>query len=204
MKRSGRMEMRVGGSRLALRLAGGLLLGFLGLCLWIERQGQREEIVPADAIIVLGAAQWDGRPSPVLQARLDRGIELYRQGYAPLLVLTGGVGAGDCQSEAAVGRDYALTRGVPAGAILIEEQSRTTVQNLQQAGVLLTSREARSVLLVSDPFHMARACWMARDLGLQPHSAPTRASPISEDFYKELRYLLREGFAVIVYGLLGK
>lgn len=200
MKRCRRFDARW----IVLGLFSGLLLGFLGLCLWIDRQGQHQEMVPADVIVVLGAAQWNGRPSPVLQSRLDRGIELYRQGYAPLLVLTGGVGAGDVQSEAAVGRDYALDRGVPAAAILIEEQSRTTLQNLQQVRALLEPLGLNRILLVSDPFHMARSSWMARDLGLQPYPAPTRTSPISRDAYKELRYLLREGFAMIVYALLGK
>lgn len=178
--------------------------GFLGLCLWVEWQGRQEEIVPADAIVVLGAAQWNGRPSPVLQARLDRAIELYQQGYASWLVLTGGSVPGDPHSEAAVGRAYAMAQGVPAEAILIEDRSRTTLENLQGASSLLQTRQARSILLVSDPFHMARALCIARDLGLAAHPAPTHTSPVSQEALSRAGYDLREAAALLGYWLLGK
>jgi uncharacterized SAM-binding protein YcdF (DUF218 family) len=182
-----------------LLLASLLLLGFLALCGWISLEGRREEIVPADAIIVLGAAQWNGRPSPVLQARLDRALELYRDGYAPLLVFTGGALPGDQATEASVGREYALQHGVPERAILLEESSHTTYENLAGACALLLPRGARSVLLVSDPFHMARGQIIARDLGLDPHPAPTHTSPIYREPLKVARYTAREAAALLLY-----
>jgi uncharacterized SAM-binding protein YcdF (DUF218 family) len=190
--------------RFFLLLLGGLVPAFAGLCLWIWWQGTREDLVHADAIVVLGAAQWAGRPSPVLQARLERGIELYEQGFAPLLVLTGGSVPGDPDSEASVGQAYALARGVPAENILIEESSRTTVQNLRGAWELLAERGASSVLLVSDPFHMGRALYIARRQGFDPHPAPTRSSPISREPLNEFRYVVREAFALVGYWLTGE
>lgn len=188
---------------LLLIIPGVILLGFFGLCLWIREQSRREELVPADAIVVLGAAQWNGRPSPVLQARLDRAIALYREGYAPLLVLTGGSVAGDPFSEASVGRAYAQAQGVPDEAILVEEESRSTLENLRGAWQLLSPRRAFSILLVSDPFHMARALAMARDLGFQAHPAPVYTSALArqplEDFY-----IMREAGALLLYWILGK
>ncbi|MGC8873998.1 MAG: YdcF family protein [Chloroflexia bacterium] len=182
-----------------LLLASLLLMGFLGLCGWISYEGRHEEVVRAQAIVVLGAAQWNGRPSPVLQARLDRGIELYRQGYAPLLIFTGGAMPGDGSTEASVGRDYALKQGVPETAILVEEQSRTTYENLLGARALLFPRGARSVLLVSDPFHMARSRIIARDLGFDPHPAPTHTSPIYREPLKVAGYTAREALALLSY-----
>jgi uncharacterized SAM-binding protein YcdF (DUF218 family) len=179
-------------------------VGLLALCLWVRWQGRHEEIVPADAIVVLGAAQWNGRPSPVLQARLDRAIALYRAGFAPRLVLTGGSTPADAPSEAAVGRAYALAQGVPPEAILLEERSHTTVENLRGAQALFAAAPGPTILLVSDPFHMARARWIARDLGFAAYPAPTRTSPISERPLEEAWYVFREALALVVYWAVGE
>ena len=187
-----------------LKLGGAILFAFTSLCLWIEWQGRQEELVPAGAIVVLGAAQWSGQPSPVLQARLDQAITLYRQGYAPVIVLTGGSLPGDPYSEASVGQEYALAQGIPAEAILLETQSRTTVQNLRGAWELLSPRQVRSILLVSDPFHMARACSIARALGFTVHPAPTHSSPIGAQSIKETWYVLREALGLIAYWVAGQ
>ena len=185
-------------------IVGALLLGFLALCLWVEWQGRYEEMAPADAIVVLGAAQWNGRPSPVLQARLDHAMALYREGLAPLLVLTGGSQPNDPYSEASVGREYALAQGVPVDVILAEETSHTTQENLRGAWDLLAPHGARTILLVSDPFHMARARWIARDLGFVVHPAPTHTSPIAAQPLDEAWYVLREALALIAYWATGK
>ncbi len=190
--------------RLLVLSLGVVLFGFLALCLWIRWQGLQEEVVPSDAIVVLGAAQWNGRPSPVLQARLDRAIELYRQGYAPLLILTGGSVPGDERSEASVGRDYAISAGVSPGDILTEEESRTTLENLEGVRELLPPHQSHSILLVSDPFHMGRALYIARQVGLTPHPAPTQSSPISERPLEETAYVVREALALLTYVCLGR
>src|SRR5688572_19286590 len=126
------------------------IVSFLAVVFW----GSRDEARPADAIVVLGAAQYAGRPSPVLKARLDHAVGLYRRGLAPRLVLTGGVGEGDTTSEAAVGRRYARRAGVPDTSILTEEHGRTTTESLYAVAAMLQESDVQRVILVSDPFHM--------------------------------------------------
>ena len=157
--------------------------------------GRRDQARPASAIVVLGAAQYAGRPSPVFKARLDHGIALWKRGLAPFLVLTGGMGVGDTTSEAAVGRRYAMRMGIPDSAIRLETEGRTTSQSLRAVAALVDSLPDRSVVLVSDPFHSLRVSILARRLGLTPYTSPTRTSPISEsrDAWK---YILSESMKV--------
>lgn len=158
--------------------------------------GSRDEAAAADAIVVLGAAQYVGRPSPVLRARLDHAIALYEHGYAPLLVLTGGVGDGDTTSEAAVGRRYAGRAGVPQEAILTEEHGRTTTESLYAVSALLHERGLRRVILVSDPFHVLRLRILASRLDLSPMTSPTRTSPISASRQERWNYVVSESVKV--------
>lgn len=186
------------------RLARRLVLGILALLflVWagtlaaVWYWGRRDGVRPADAIVVLGAAQYAGRPSPVLKARLDHGIALWKEGVAPTLVLTGGTGDGDTTSEAAVGRRYAMRAGVPLDAILIEAQGRTTVESLRAVSRMAEQHDIRSVVLVSDPFHMLRVQLLARRYGLDATTSPTRTSPISER--RHLSYVLGESVKVPV------
>jgi uncharacterized SAM-binding protein YcdF (DUF218 family) len=150
----------------------------------------------ADAIIVLGAAQYAGRPSPVLQARLDHARALYERGLSPYVLLTGGRGDGDTQSEAGAGRRYLVQRGIPAGALLSEDEGRTTFASMRHAADTLTRVDATTVLLVSDPFHMLRLSLLARLHGLTPRVSPTRTSPISRQPLLAFEYAVRESLAV--------
>jgi uncharacterized SAM-binding protein YcdF (DUF218 family) len=145
----------------------------------------------ANAIVVLGAAQWDGRPSPVLKARVDHAVGLWRRGLAPILVMTGGRGQGDTTSEAAVERRYAISLGVPAAAIKVEPDSRNTAEALRQVAAMM-GPDAREVILVSDPFHMLRLSILANRFGLKPHSSPTKTSPISANRSQSWGYILKE------------
>lgn len=146
---------------------------------------------PAHAIVVLGAAQWDGKPSPVLKARVDHAVELWRRGLAPVLVMTGGQGPGDTTSEAAVERRYAISLGVPAAAIRMEPNSRSTAESLRNVAAMMGAG-AREVILVSDPFHMLRLSILAHRFGLKPRTSPTRTSPISANKAEAWGYVLRE------------
>ena len=152
----------------------------------------------ADAIVVLGAAQYEGRPSPVLKARLDHAIDLHHRGLAPLLVVTGGRGFGDTTTEAAVSQRYAMKRGVPRDMILLEDRGRTTSESMRGvAAILGTSAEhPRRAILVSDPFHMLRLTVLARRFALAPVTSPTRTSPISANREQALRYVLSESVKV--------
>jgi uncharacterized SAM-binding protein YcdF (DUF218 family) len=152
---------------------------------------------PAHAIVVLGAAQWDGRPSPVLRARVDHAIQLWRRGLAPKLIVTGGRGLGDTTTEAAVERRYAMLHGVPASSILVEAESRSTSESLRNVAAMMDAG-ARDVILVSDPFHMLRLSILARRFGLRPRTSPTRTSPISANRAAFWRYTLHESWKVPV------
>lgn len=164
-----------------------LTLGFL-----IKRQAERDEARRSDAIVVLGAAQWDGKPSPVLQARLDHAFDLYAAGLAPKLIVTGGVGVGDNYSEGEVARQYLLRKGIPAGAVLTENRGRSSYESMEGATALMQRNGWHSAILVSDPFHMYRLKRMAGDLGVQAATSPTRTSPIRPGTDEERRYMLRE------------
>ncbi len=158
--------------------------------------GSRDRARPSDAIVVLGAAQYWGRPSPVLRARLDHAVDLWRRRMAPRVVLTGGVGVGDTTSEAAVSRKYVIGRGIPDTAILLETTGRTTQESLRSVAALLRSRNEESVILVSDPFHMLRLDILARRFGLVPYTSPTRTSPISANTGETWRYYMNESLKI--------
>ncbi|MFL5504100.1 MAG: YdcF family protein [Gemmatimonadaceae bacterium] len=152
----------------------------------------RDEARPAQAIVVLGAAQYDGRPSPVLRARLDHALDLWNRHLATLLILTGGTGAGDTTSEAAVGRAYARKHGVPDSAILVENAGRTTSESMRAVAGMLEVRGLQSALLVSDPFHMLRLRILARRFGFVPYTSPTQTSPISPNREERWKYIFSE------------
>jgi uncharacterized SAM-binding protein YcdF (DUF218 family) len=160
--------------------------------------GRRDEARAADAIVVLGAAQYDGRPSPVLRARLDHAIELHNRGIAPILILTGGVGPRDTVSEAAVGQRYAVRQGVPAAQILTEERGLSTDESMKSVADLMRSEGLETAVLVSDPFHMFRLRVLAWRLGVQGYSSPTRSSPIALNSREEWRHVLRESMILPV------
>jgi uncharacterized SAM-binding protein YcdF (DUF218 family) len=185
--------------RSLLLLAAGIwLLCLLAIVAW----SQREVTTSADVIVVLGAAQYAGRPSPVLRARLDHAIRLWKEGRASQMVLTGGRHPGDVLSEAAASRRYVLRRGVPDSALILEDAGRTTIASIRGAARLLAEhadaeeRGPRRVLLVSDPFHMLRLDILARLNGMQPIPSPTRSSPISANRTVALEYVLRESLAI--------
>jgi uncharacterized SAM-binding protein YcdF (DUF218 family) len=183
-------------SRIALILAllvfGTWVVALIGVLFW----EQRDEARPAAAIVVLGAAQYVGRPSPVLRARLDHAITLWKRGLSRRMIFTGGFGDGDTTSEAAVGQRYAINHGVPAGAIMIENNGRSTSESLKQVAGLMEREPSREIILVSDPFHMLRLSILARRYGLTPYTSPTQTSPISSSRRESLKYALSESVKV--------
>ncbi len=190
------MMARQAAWRVIFRLLIVLLAGWLVSVALVIVWGLRDEAAPSDAIVVLGAAQWDGRPSPVLRARLEHAHGLWQKGYAPWLVVTGGVGSGDTTSEAAVGRRFLIQLGVPPERVLLEAEGRTTQESIEDVATLLTHKKLSRVLLVSDPFHMLRLDVVARSYGLTPRTSPTRTSPISRNKPELGTYVLAESFKV--------
>jgi len=164
-------------------------LGWMGaVLLWSTIDQAR----PAESIVVLGAAQYDGHPSPVLRARLDHAVDLWNRHMAQIVILTGGRGPGDTTSEAAVGRSYVKKHGVPDTAILLENEGRTTRASLIAVSRMLSDRGMKTAILVSDPFHMLRLWILSRRLGFTPYTSPTRTSPISPNREERWRYMLGE------------
>ncbi len=157
--------------------------------LWV---GARDRAAPADAIVVLGAAQYSGKPSPVLRARLDQALTLYRRGLAPRVILTGGTAPGDRTSEAAVGRSYLRRAGVPASAMLMESEGRTTRASLTAVAGFAGPLAIHRVILVSDPFHLLRARTIARRLGFEAMTSPAQRLPLRTWILSQPRYLLEE------------
>jgi uncharacterized SAM-binding protein YcdF (DUF218 family) len=170
----------------------GWAISVLGVLAW----GRREASAPADAIVVLGAAQYAGRPSPVLRARLDHAYDLYKRRMAPTVILTGGQGDGDTISEAEVGVQYLRKRGVPARAMLAETEGRDTEQSIAAVAAMADTANLGSVILVSDPFHMFRLQLLSWRHGLRAACSPTRTSPIAASSEQTWSHILGESVKV--------
>ena len=155
----------------------------------------------AQAIVVFGAAQYNGRPSAVLRARLDHAVDLYHRRVAPVIVVTGGRQPGDRFTEATASADYLHTKGVPDNDILREVSGQSSWQSLAATAAFLKVRHIRDVVLVSDPFHSLRIGGMAAELGLAASTSPTRTSPISG--FSAATYMGRETLAVAVGRIVG-
>ncbi|UYK81132.1 YdcF family protein [Xanthomonas sacchari] len=177
--------------RWLVRLAALLGLWLLGVAIYIVWVGDRDQAAPADAIIVLGAAAYDAKPSPVFEERIRHGLDLYQRGYAPTLIFTGGFGNGARFAESQVARRYALRHDVPADAILIETVSRTTRQNLVEARRLMREHGLHRVIVVSDPLHMARALRLCKELQIDALASSTPSSRF-RSFQTRWRFLLQE------------
>lgn len=165
---------------------------------WTARQ---DDAADAQAIVVLGAAQYDGTPSPVFQARLDHALDLYEQGLAPTIVVTGGNQPGDRFTEAAAGANYLLANGVPEEDLRREVDAHNSWESLAAVARILDDEGVDEVILVSDPYHSFRVGQIARELGMTPHLSPTRTSPASS--FSELRSMVRETMAVSIGRFVG-
>jgi uncharacterized SAM-binding protein YcdF (DUF218 family) len=176
--------------------------GYAAYRVW--EQGNHDERQPADAIVVMGAAQYDGRPSPVFAARLDHAIELFHAGLAPRLIVTGGKQEGDRTTEAASARIYAVQHDVPDEAILSEDSSRTTLQSIRGVASLMRDQDIDSAVFVSDPSHMLRVLRMASDAGITAYGSPTRTSPLERDAVRHLDAIVHELGALALYFVSGE
>jgi uncharacterized SAM-binding protein YcdF (DUF218 family) len=154
-------------------LVGAVALSGLAVLAEIAAFSSRFEEGPADAAVVLGAAVFGAVPSPVFEERIRHGVALYKAGKVRMLVMTGGLGAGDQATEAEAARRWSLAQGVPPDAIAVETRSRTTQENLAFAQPILAQHGLKTVLLVSDPLHMRRSVAIARRLGIDAAPSPT-------------------------------
>jgi uncharacterized SAM-binding protein YcdF (DUF218 family) len=180
-------------------LVGTLLVGGTAFRVWqVARLDDRR---PADAVVVLGAAQYDGDPSSIFAARLRHAQQLYEDGMAPRIVTTGGSRAGDAYTEAEAGRRYLLDRGVPPDAIIAVGTGNDTLGSLQAVAARADKDGWHTALLVSDPWHSLRARTMARDSGLTAWTSPTRTGPVVATRETQVRYIVRETAALLYYRL---
>jgi uncharacterized SAM-binding protein YcdF (DUF218 family) len=162
------------------------------LYLAIREQAARDEAMPADALVIFGAAEYNGAPSPVLKARLDHALSLEEHGLAPLVITTGGSGGDPQYTEAGVGRDYLIQQGVAEAKILVDTRSLTTYESVKAVTLLLRQRHKHTCIAVSDGFHLYRIKLMFRSLGITAYASPAPGSPIEADSYSRTLYSLRE------------
>ena len=184
--------------KISYLITGICLLFCGGTAVSVYTYAQKDETQPADAAIVLGAAVFGNRPSPVLRERINHAITLYEQGIINTIIFTGGVGRNDTLSEATVSANFAMAHGIPADAILLEDQSTTTRENLINVQSIAATHNLHSFLIVSTPFHMKRAMSLADDLGLTAYTSPTRTTKWIS-WRTKFRAYLREVAAYALY-----
>lgn len=167
----------------------------------IRAQASKDEAKPAEAIVVFGAAEYNGSPSPVFKARLDHAFDLEERGLAPLVITTGGSGGDPRFTEGAVGRDYLIQQGMAAEKILADTQSQTTHENVQAVARMLRERHARNCIAVSDGFHLYRVKLMFKAFGIEAYGSPAPDSPIEADPFQRTAHSLRELLSVTLWHL---
>ena len=178
-------------------------IGASGIVVWrAAHHDDASDVERVDAIVVLGAAQYNGKPSPLFRGRLDHGLLLWQQGRSDLVITVGSNQPGDVTTEAQAGRDYLVSRGVPVSAILALPVGHTTFDSLQSAAGALHDRGLTSAFLVSDPWHNARIKAMADDLGLTGFASATWTSADTSEESRGRGYL-RETFAYLYYRVFG-
>jgi len=179
------------------------LAGFLLLVVYtiyrIAAEGDVDEARRADAIVVLGAAQFNGQPGGVFEARLQHAVDLWKEGLAPYLIVTGGKLPADITTEAATARAWAVANGVPNEAILDEDRGRNTLESLDNVAAILEANNLQHVVFVSDRTHMLRVMRMARDLGIDGFSSPTPTSPTDLELDRRWKSIAHELAGLAAY-----
>ena len=176
---------------------GALIVGGTAFRVWqVARVDDRNH---ADAVVVLGAAQYDGDPSSIFESRLDHAAALYERGIAPRIVTAGGGRPGDVYTEAEAGRRYLIQHGVPAEAVVAVGAGNDTLSSLRAVADRARADGWNSAVVVSDPWHSLRSRTMARDAGLMAWTSPTRSGPVVQTRETQARYIVRETAAILFY-----
>ncbi len=174
---------------------------FLSLTLRIARQSTHDEARKADVIVVMGAAEYRGRPSPVLKSRLDHALSLYAKGMAPIIMTTGGAGGDPQFTESTVGRAYLIDRGVPPERIVVESESNSTLYSVAAAAEIMRRMGLRSCILVSDGYHIFRAKRMLQSEGIAAYGSPRYSQPQSKTREYWLYFRQAVGYALWKVGI---
>lgn len=191
------------------RLIAGLLIGALlsvfAVAFSVWKTARTTEDVPADTIVVMGAAQYNGTPSPVFQWRLQHALDLYRQGYAPVIVTLGAGAGGDVSTEAEAGRQWLINEGgVPPDAVLAVPVGKTTLESARALGPVFAEHGWSTAIVVTDPPHTLRSKTMIADQGITTYGSPTRAGPAVYTRTNQITSTIKETGAVLRYGFLGE
>ncbi|WP_371830434.1 YdcF family protein [Antrihabitans cavernicola] len=200
---------RLGFGGTLVRWVGRLVVGTMlmavllvaGTAVRVWQVARIDDLTKADAIVVLGAAQYSGTPSSVFEARLDQAALLYGRGIAPTVITVGGKQVGDEYTEAASGKNYLSEHGVPADHIVAIEEGSDTLRSIEAVNAEMNKRNEKSAVLVSDPWHSLRTRTMARDDGLDAWTAPTRTGPAVYTRESQIHGIARETGALLWYQL---
>ncbi len=181
------------------------IAAFLGLFLLVTslrvvHEADQQELHQADAIVVFGAAEYSGHPSPVLRARLDHAYDLFQRGLAPVVITTGGAGADPSYSEGGVGRDYLMRRGIRERNLIAETQGSDTAHSAERIGVIMRANHLQSCLAVSDEYHVFRIKALLQHEGLQVYVAP-RSGSRPKSLWARMMAVLREAMSYLVWKL---
>jgi uncharacterized SAM-binding protein YcdF (DUF218 family) len=191
--------------RIAWKVALGVLVLLVlyvgGTFIQVWQTSREDQAQPAGAIVVMGAAQYDGDPSPVYEARLQHAVDLYEEGLSDTIVVTGGQQAGDRFNEAQAGEMWLLEQGIPEENVLLETDGRNSWESLAASARFLREDGIEDVIIVSDPYHSKRLEEIADELGMEAYVSPTGDSPVSG--FGELRAMVRETVAVSLGRLIG-
>jgi uncharacterized SAM-binding protein YcdF (DUF218 family) len=171
---------------------------FLSICGGIVRAAAEDQPHSADAIVVFGAAEYSGRPSPVYRARLDHAFDLFRQGVAPVVITTGGAAADPRFSEGGVGHDYLMGRGIPDASLIAETQGTDTAQSAERVAVIMRANHMRSCVAVSDAYHVFRIRKLLQHQNVQVYIAP-RPDSRPHSAWQRTEAVLREAASYLVW-----
>ncbi len=184
--------------RLLLLIVAVFLLWLTETCVGIVRESEAQQEQPADAIVVFGAAQYDGRPSPVFRARLDHAFDLFQHGVAQVVITTGGAGEDPYYSEGEVGHDYLMKRGIPEAKLIAETQGSDTAQSAQRVGVIMRTNRMRTCIAVSDGYHVFRTRKLLEHEGIRVYVAP-RAGSRPHSSWQRAMSVLKEALSYMVW-----
>jgi uncharacterized SAM-binding protein YcdF (DUF218 family) len=197
---SGKASKRHGLLKLLALLVFAFLFWFGWTCLWVVRESWQHEVQPSDAIVVFGAAEYAGRPSPVLRARLDHALYLFQRGAAPVVITTGGAGDDPKYSEGGVGRDYLMHHGIPEAALIAETLGTDTAYSAQRVAVIMRANRMRSCIAVSDEYHVFRIRKLLEHEGLKVYVAP-RPDSRPKTMWLRAQAVIREAGSYMVWRL---
>jgi uncharacterized SAM-binding protein YcdF (DUF218 family) len=190
--------------RVTLVLLGVILLTPPALAARVWYQARLDERPPSDAIIVLGAAQYNGVPSPTLEWRLKHALTLYDDKVAPAIVTVGGKQPNDNYTEAEAGKLWLVRHGVPSSRVIAVQEGRNTLQSMEAIGREYRRRGWQSAVIVTDPWHSLRSLTMASDNGIKGATSPTRGGPSVQTRDTQFNYIVRETAGLLWYGTLGR